>query len=439
MDLPHLRDECRAPVVDSDRAPCRTAASTRDSSRLLARAGSVALLALALLLPAVAAGDNSDDKKAPKPPANLRLMGASSSSLTLGWDGSPGASERIAAAGYTLYRNQTVVATTPATTFTFDSLSCSASYTLEVDAFDAAGNHSERVKLVAETGACLPSPPPDTQPPTAPGSLTKGATTTTSIAIAWTASTDNVAVTGYSLYRDAETCRIDLDDERLVHRPHVWHDLHARGRRLRRGRQPLGRVRAAGRDGCLPAASASASASGVRHAAADRALGSLTKGATTTTSIAITWTASTDNVAVTGYSLYRNGAIVGSNSATSYAFTSLTCGTTYRFGAAAYDAAGNRSAVSELSAATDSCPPPPRPAARSTSRRAARTRVRHAAGAVADDRQGSGHAHGRPDRVSPGRDVRREHGRLVHDFVQRGHLVQLGHEHGADHDLGLSG
>ncbi len=106
-----------------------------------------------------------------------------------------------------------MVATTPATTFTFDSLSCSASYTLEVDAFDAAGNHSDRVQLVAETGACLPSPPPppDTQPPTAPGSLTKGATTTTSIAIAWTASTDNVAVTGYSLYRNGATRRIEPD------------------------------------------------------------------------------------------------------------------------------------------------------------------------------------------------------------------------------------
>lgn len=86
--------------------------------------------------------------------------------------------------------------------------------------------------------------------------------------------------------------------------------------------------------------------------------GSFAKSAGSETSITTTWNASTDNVAVTGYRLYRNGAFVTSvsASATSYIFTNLTCGTTYTLGVEAFDAAGNTSTRSNLSAATSACP-----------------------------------------------------------------------------------
>jgi chitodextrinase len=43
--------------------------------------------------------------------------------------------------------------------------------------------------------------PPDTQPPTAPSGLTATAAGATQINLSWTASTDNVAVTGYRVER----------------------------------------------------------------------------------------------------------------------------------------------------------------------------------------------------------------------------------------------
>ena len=45
-----------------------------------------------------------------------------------------------------------------------------------------------------------PSPPPDTTPSTAPAGLTAGTPSATSIPLSWTASTDNVGVTGYQVY-----------------------------------------------------------------------------------------------------------------------------------------------------------------------------------------------------------------------------------------------
>ena len=51
--------------------------------------------------------------------------------------------------------------------------------------------------MIAFKGASAP----DTTPPTVPTGLVVTGTTTTSVALAWTASTDNVGVTGYKIYR----------------------------------------------------------------------------------------------------------------------------------------------------------------------------------------------------------------------------------------------
>ena len=70
------------------------------------------------------------------------------------------------------------------------------------------------------------------------------------------------------------------------------------------------------------------------------------------TQINLTWTASTDNVAVTGYNVYRGGTKVGSVAATSYCDTGLAPSTTYSYTVAAYDAAGNLSGQSSPASAT---------------------------------------------------------------------------------------
>lgn len=65
----------------------------------------------------------------------------------------------------------------------------------------------------------------------------------------------------------------------------------------------------------------------------------------------LSWSASTDDVGVTGYDILRAGAsgsfsVVGTSTATSFAATGLSASTTYRFQVRARDAAGNTSPVS---------------------------------------------------------------------------------------------
>jgi chitodextrinase len=65
----------------------------------------------------------------------------------------------------------------------------------------------------------------------------------------------------------------------------------------------------------------------------------------TQTSIGLRWNASTDNVGVTGYRIYRNGTRVGNlgASARDYTVSGLACNTSYTIALTAVDAAGNES------------------------------------------------------------------------------------------------
>lgn len=66
----------------------------------------------------------------------------------------------------------------------------------------------------------------------------------------------------------------------------------------------------------------------------------------TQSAIDIAWDASTDNVGVTGYIVFRDGNELTTVSGTSYTAMSLEPSTAYSFAVAAVDAAGNRSATS---------------------------------------------------------------------------------------------
>jgi hypothetical protein len=83
--------------------------------------------------------------------------------------------------------------------------------------------------------------------------------------------------------------------------------------------------------------------------------------AVTATGLTLTWPASTDDVGVTGYRVYREAgatdALVGSPTGTTLAVTGLTAATAYQFFVVAVDAAGNTSAASAPVPVTTADPP----------------------------------------------------------------------------------
>ena len=90
----------------------------------------------------------------------------------------------------------------------------------------------------------------------------------------------------------------------------------------------------------------------------------LSGSALSATSVKLTWTASTDNIAVTGYQIARKGVVIGTvSSGTTYTDSTAAASTTYTYTVRAYDAAGNYSPLSNTvtvttPAGSTTTPPP---------------------------------------------------------------------------------
>jgi chitodextrinase len=91
--------------------------------------------------------------------------------------------------------------------------------------------------------------------------------------------------------------------------------------------------------------------------------GGVSVGGATSSSLTVSWTASTDNVGVTGYDVLRGGTSTPVTvTGTSYTAGGLTANTAYSFQVRARDAAGNVSAYSAAASGTTTTtggPPPP--------------------------------------------------------------------------------
>ena len=80
--------------------------------------------------------------------------------------------------------------------------------------------------------------------------------------------------------------------------------------------------------------------------------GALSASAVSSSQINLSWTASTDNVGVTGYNVYRAGVKIGTAPSNSYQDGGLSASTSYSYNVSAFDAAGNTSAQSAGASAT---------------------------------------------------------------------------------------
>lgn len=172
----------------------------------------------------------------------------------------------------------------------------------------------------------------DTQAPTAP-TLSASGTTGTSTNLSWTGATDNVAVTGYDVFQGTtllgSTAATTFAVTGLT--PATTYSFT---------------VRAKDAAGNVSVASNPVSVTTTAPDTTAPTAPTLSASGTTATSTNLSWTGATDNVAVTGYDVFRGTTLIGSTASTTFAVTGLTAATTYTFNVRAKDAAGNVSANS---------------------------------------------------------------------------------------------
>lgn len=78
----------------------------------------------------------------------------------------------------------------------------------------------------------------------------------------------------------------------------------------------------------------------------------LVANATSSTTVALSWSASSDDVGVVGYKVFRGGSEIGNSTGTSFTDDTAAAGTTYTYTVKAYDAGGNLSAASNSDTVT---------------------------------------------------------------------------------------
>ncbi|MGW5156496.1 glycosyl hydrolase family 18 protein [Nonomuraea wenchangensis] len=185
----------------------------------------------------------------------------------------------------------------------------------------------------------------DTTAPSVPGNLRSTGVTSTSVSLAWNASTDNVAVTGYEVYRGSTLVTTvtgtTYTDTGLTASTAYTYTVRARDA-------------AGNRSAASAAVTATTSNGGGTDTTAPSVPGNLRSTGVTSSSVSLAWNASTDNVAVTGYEVYRGSTLVATVTDTAYTDTGLAASTAYSYTVRARDAAGNRSAASAAVTATTS-------------------------------------------------------------------------------------
>ena len=172
--------------------------------------------------------------------------------------------------------------------------------------------------------------------PSTPAGLSASAVSSSQINLSWSASTDNVGVTGYRVYR-AGTLLATLGAVTTYQNTGLTPSTSFSYTVLA--------IDAAG-NASTQSAPASATTQAAPDTTAPSVPGGLTAVAASSSQIKLSWSASTDNVGVTGYKVFRNGVQIAATGALTYANTGLLPATTYSFAVAAFDAAGNSSAQS---------------------------------------------------------------------------------------------
>ena len=294
----------------------------------------------------------------PTIPTSLTTTAASSTQINLAWTAS---SDVAGVAGYLIERctgascsGFAQIGNSASGSFSDTGLSAATAYTYRIRAVNVNNNVSDYTAAVGATTSSGGGGG-DTTPPTAPTNVVATANSSSQITVTWTASTDNVGVTGYRVERcQGSGCSTFTQVGTPTASPYVDTGLAA-------STMYVYRVRATDAAGNLSAYSSTASATTTSGADTQppTAPSGLSANAASGSQINLSWTASTDNVGVAAYHIERcqgsgcsNFSEITSTSTTSYSDTGLAGSTSYSYRVRAADAAGNYSGYSNTASAT---------------------------------------------------------------------------------------
>jgi chitodextrinase len=327
------------------------------------------------------------DTQAPTAPT-LAASGTTQTTTNLSWSG---ATDNVGVTGYDVYQGAALLGSTASTTYAVTGLSASTAYSFTVRAKDAAGNVSVASNTVSVTTLSAGITYCTSQgnsindefigrvqigsiDNTSGGisgyvdytslstNLTQGAAATITITPTWTGSTYSE---GYAVFIDYNQDG-DFDDAGET----VWSKATSTTTpAVGTFSVPTGatsgatRMRVSMKYNGTPTACETFSYGQVEDytvnivvAAGDTTAPStptnLVASGTTQTTTTLTWNASSDNVAVTGYEVFLNGSSIGTVTTTSSNITGLTASTAYSFTVRSFDAAGNNSAMSNVANVT---------------------------------------------------------------------------------------
>ncbi|MBW7477848.1 starch-binding protein, partial [Paenibacillus oenotherae] len=176
---------------------------------------------------------------------------------------------------------------------------------------------------------------PSDQAPTAPTNVQGTAGGTTSVTLTWTPSTDDKGIVKYEVYRDGvligETTTTSYTDTTVTANKTYVYTIKAVDTIGQKSAfsAPVSVIIGGGTQDQLPTAPTN-----VQGTAAG------------TTTVNLTWSPSTDDKGVVSYEIYRDGALKGTSTGTSYADTTVANDNTYSYTVKAVDTIGQKSASS---------------------------------------------------------------------------------------------
>lgn len=326
-------------------------------------------------------GSGSSDTQAPTVPSNLASPSKTDTSVSLSWSAS---TDNVGVTGYDVYRNGSYAGTTTGTTYTDTGLVASTAYTYTVKAKDAAGNASAASSSVNVTTNASSGGGGGTtvtyEAEAAGNTLAGGAVSATCSTCsggskvgyvgnnagtlqfnginASTAGTYTLTIAYLNGDTAARSAQVSMNGGTATNVSFPvtgsWSTVGTvqTSVQLSAGNNTIKLSNPSGWAPDFDRIQLNSGSGSSGDTQAPTAPTSAAVMATTTSSITLGWSASTDNVGVTGYDVYRGGTYVGTTTSTTYTDSGLAAGTSYSYAVKAKDAAGNVSAASNTATGT---------------------------------------------------------------------------------------